>query len=57
VVNALQIKHILTGEKFPLPPSLVNHYPQLTELTLTNPSREDSEKILQKKLFTLDKDN
>ena len=57
VVNALQLKNILTGEKFPLPPSLVKHYPQLKAITLNHPLTEETKEFLQKKLFTGEEDD
>jgi len=57
VVNALQLKNILTGEKFPLPPSLVKHYPQLKAIALAHSLAEDTKEFSQKKLFTSEEDD
>lgn len=51
VVNALQIKSALTGEKFSLPDSLINTYPQLKDINLTNKPSNQVEGKGQKKTF------
>ncbi|OQX55127.1 MAG: hypothetical protein B5M54_03790 [Candidatus Aminicenantes bacterium 4484_214] len=57
VVNALQIKNALTGERFPLPPSLVATYPQLKSLSLTTKTTNHQDEKAQKKLSFPDGDD